>query len=58
MRTQLKRGSRVTIYEDPITKTKPEGEAKLVKQISYDPQCERWYVDFGDGIKIVRVIFP
>lgn len=58
MRTQLKRGSKVNIYEDPITKTKLEGVARLKRQISYDPQCERWYVDFGDGCEVVRVIFP
>lgn len=46
------------IYEDPITKTKPEGLGKLSKQISYDPQCERWWVVFDNGSSVVRVIFP
>lgn len=29
--SKLKRGQVVTIYEDPITEKKPEGEAKLIE---------------------------
>ncbi|HEY4691102.1 MAG TPA: hypothetical protein VIK33_17460 [Anaerolineae bacterium] len=42
----------VTIYEDPYTKTKAEGQAELVKFIGYDqsPNVERHLVHFiGDA---------
>ena len=59
MRSQLKRNSVVNIYIDPITKKNLEGKAKLIKQISYDPQVERWVVQFPDNPqKVIRVIFP
>jgi len=36
----MKKGDKVTIYEDPITKERLEGEAILVKLI--DEDCGRW----------------
>jgi hypothetical protein len=52
----MKRGDVVTIYQDPITKQKPEGKAKLVKQISTaEGGLERWTVQFvSDGFVCER----
>lgn len=57
----LKKGDRVVIYDDPITKKRPEGTAHLVLQRSDDRELQRWVVRFeGDGPKIKheRVIAP
>lgn len=47
----MRPGDIVTIYQDPITETKPEGKAKLVRRLS--PAIvgsilgtERWNVEF------------
>lgn len=59
----MKRGDVVTIYNDPITRKKVEGEARLVRQLSNtmsDDNLERWEVHFtGDspGHYVERVIF-
>lgn len=45
------RGQIVTIYEDPLTETKPEGKAQLMSLIETVPHdgTERWIVQFlGD----------
>ncbi len=42
------KGQRVTIYEDPITQLKPEGDATLVRE--YRP-------DTGDGLSMWEVQF-
>lgn len=37
----------VTIYEDPLTEKKPEGQARLVKLMfppNYNPDMELWEV--------------
>jgi len=45
----MKKGDIVTIYRDPITKTDPEGDAKLVKHLStLGDGCEFWLVHFTD----------
>jgi hypothetical protein len=33
-----KRGNKVTVYEDPFTRTKPEGEATVVKSLGFETQ--------------------
>lgn len=36
----------IMIYEDPITKQKPEGKAKLLKLTKAGTSTERWKVRF------------
>lgn len=48
MRTQLKRGAWVRIFEDPLTRKVLEGEAKLVRQISYDPRSSGGWCGSGE----------
>lgn len=45
-----KKGDVVMIYEDPLTKEKKEGEARLIKQIKFREQdcSEFWKVEFLD----------
>ena len=43
----------VTIYEDPLTETKPEGQATLKQRIRTDAELEYWLVLF-DGDPSVR----
>jgi hypothetical protein len=48
----MKRGDVVTIYEDPFTRQKVEGEAKLVRSLNImsDEKLELWEVHFtGDS---------
>lgn len=47
-KTAFRRGLRVTIYQDPITQKKAEGEADLLRHISTDTESgmERWRVQF------------
>lgn len=41
-------GTRTTIYEDPITKQKPEGQATL-RELYKENGCESyWRVEFDD----------
>lgn len=52
----MKVGDIITIYEDPMTCQKVEGNARLVeKQPSNNPPFELWLVDFGD-VKVMRWI--
>jgi len=45
----------VTIYEDPITCTKPEGKAELLsKEEAYNDGLESWLVRFLDEPDEVR----
>jgi hypothetical protein len=54
---QLKPGSRVTVYQDPITKTKPEGVATLIRLLADDAPLQRWAVKFhSDGFRAERCI--
>ena len=58
----MKKGDVVTIYEDPFTKKKIEGEARLVRSLNTmsDENLELWEVHFtGDspGHYVERVIF-
>ena len=39
----------VMIYEDPVTQTKPEGEAVLLRKVSEDEYSERWIVRFTNS---------
>jgi len=41
---------RVMIYEDPITKEKPEGKAILRELYSIRGQMSRWRVEFEDEL--------
>jgi hypothetical protein len=54
----LKKGDLVWIYEDPWTKTKPEGEARLIKLISsHNYNQTYWMVRFlRDNLKVARLI--
>lgn len=56
---KLKSGDIVKIYHDPITKTKLEGEARLVKKLSSDEGLEDWQVIFISDPKLlcVRTIY-
>ncbi len=60
---KLKKGQVVTIFEDPISRLKPEGKATLVKFESKDNDgiynMERWQVRFqGDSETFSRKIMP
>ena len=47
----MDKGDIVTIYEDPITCQKPEGDAILVTKIDENANSETWKVHFrGDEI--------
>lgn len=51
----MEKGQIVTIYEDPITKTRVEGRATLLRKIREYPEGhqERWKVHFlGDSPRI------
>lgn len=54
----MKKGDILEIFEDPITKIKSEGNAKLVKRLeNFDQDMERWQVKFiSDGAKAERWI--
>ena len=57
----MKKGDIVKIYEDPITKEKPEGQAKLINRISRSgnkvARFETWEVKFlSDGYITERTI--
>lgn len=46
----MKLGDTITIYNDPITKKQPEGEAKLLRLISEEKNQDFWKVKFlSDG---------
>ena len=51
----MKVGQIVTIYEDPITETRPEGDAELVTQEDiYNDGLESWLVRFLDEPQELR----
>ena len=57
----MRKGDVVKIYQDPLTKQQPEGEAKLIKRLGYGenklPKVERWEVKFlSDGYITERTI--
>jgi hypothetical protein len=55
----MKTGMIVTVYEDPITETKVEGRAKLIRCIKIDPDhIDLWVVEFPDypGRQVYRKI--
>jgi len=54
-RETIRAGQIVTIYEDPITCTKPEGKAELVtKEDTYNDGLESWLVRFLDEPTEIR----
>lgn len=60
MNNQLHAGQIVTIYDDPVTKTKEEGKARLLNQTHFDTDgLEQWEVEFIDepGHEYSRTIF-
>lgn len=51
----MRKGDVFTIYEDPITCTKPEGDAELVcKEDTYNDGLESWLVRFLDEPQELR----
>jgi hypothetical protein len=42
-------GETVKVYIDPVSQTKPEGEAKLVEHLDNVRKLERWSVRFNDA---------
>ena len=54
----LEEGITVTIYHDPLTEQKPEGEAKLIAWLgTYTPTSQLWQVKFlDDGFETSREI--
>jgi len=58
----MKKGDDATIFEDPLTELKPEGQARLMKLAQLDcgmcngRRLERWDVRFTDGTQGERVI--
>jgi len=54
----MKRGDIIQVYEQPLTQTKPEGEAKLVSFIQkLNTGVELWRVKFiEDGQIVSRAI--
>lgn len=61
MKTQLHPGQQVDVYQDPITKKKFEGKAKLVSEYRPDEGSglPMWHVEFNDepGQTYLRTIF-
>jgi hypothetical protein len=60
MNAHLKAGMTITVYQDPITRQKPEGEAKLLREYRPDEGdgLSMWVVEFvGEpGSRYVRTI--
>jgi len=53
----MEKGQIITVYEDPITQTKIEGDAKLLGKIAENTDLEDWKVEFlDDGYRTERVI--
>lgn len=55
----LEKGTIVTVYEDPITRTKPEGEAKIVKFETALADGNMYWVQFLNGFgwhPVTRII--
>lgn len=55
----MKKGEIVTIYHDPLTRTKPEGQAELLTKVSENKNLKRefWEVRFlSDGIVCTRMV--
>jgi hypothetical protein len=42
----MKKGDTVTIYQDPLTETNKEGQARLLRFINEDHDMEFWEVKF------------
>lgn len=45
----LKHKDKVMIYEDPISRKKPEGEAELIVLMDENDDMQFWEVKFPDG---------
>ena len=58
--SKLKKGDRITIFCDPVTKTAPEGEAELLKKLlnaEVEGGPESWEVKFlTDGFVCQRLV--
>ncbi len=58
----MEKGQKVTVYQDPMTEQKPEGEAILLRKLGEDPpeanpRLEAWWVRFlEDGFETNRLI--
>jgi hypothetical protein len=52
-------GDRVTVFHDPYTQLRSEGEAILVRCLINDPEMSHWRVRFlSDGQTVERWIAP
>lgn len=52
---KLRRGRDVTVYEDPITRQKPEGIARLIRDAEFqDEDLSSWDVRFHGDDAVVR----
>ena len=57
MITDFTRGATVTVYEDPFTRQRPEGQAKLLSLLSDDGETQRWRVRFeGEDRNVDRTL--
>lgn len=58
--SKFKKGDRVTVFCDPVTKTAPEGEAELLKKLmdaQFEGDPESWEVKFlTDGFVCQRLV--
>ncbi len=59
----MKLGDIVTIYENPLTHDRPEGEAKLIKHLREDKGIANynfWEVEFikEPGVTFQRWVYP
>ena len=52
----MKKGQFVNVYEDPVTETKLEGKAKLIRKYTDYTGGEQWLVKFEDGSMVSRFI--
>ena len=54
----LKKGSKIKIYQKPLTQEDCEGEAILIKKFSENriENTEIWEVEFYDGLRTSRKI--
>ncbi len=59
----LQKGDRVIVYDDPLTKRRPEGTAFLVGRVNHftSEELQRWKVHFesdDEGVTVERFIAP
>lgn len=57
MITDYARGAVVMIYQDPFTRQRPEGQARLLSLLSDDGETQRWRVRFlGEDRNVDRTL--